>query len=107
MHSVLIIWKSYSGAWIWITSGNNDSIGSLTGRYEKVVYEMHQYLDSDGSGTSTSCLSGTIGAERAANAPAWLKANNKKGILGEIRWWRQCYVRERGDRHARFIGCRE
>lgn len=45
---------------------------------------MHQYLDSDGSGTSATCVSSTIGAERLAAATAWLKANNKKGFLGEI-----------------------
>lgn len=45
---------------------------------------MHQYLDSDGSGTSGTCVSSTIGAERLAAATAWLKANNLKGFLGEI-----------------------
>lgn len=45
---------------------------------------MHQYLDSDGSGTSATCVSSTIGAERIAAATAWLRANNKKGFLGEV-----------------------
>lgn len=44
---------------------------------------MHQYLDSDGSGTSATCVSSTIGSERIQAATAWLKANGKKGILGE------------------------
>ena len=46
--------------------------------------EMHQYLDSDGSGTSTTCVSSTIGAERIADATTWLQQNNLKGFLGEI-----------------------
>ena len=50
---------------------------------DKIVYEMHQYLDSDGSGTSTSCVSGTIGKERVTEATNWLKQNKKKGIIGE------------------------
>ncbi len=45
---------------------------------------MHQYLDSDGSGTSAQCVSSTIGAERLQAATQWLKANNKKGFLGEL-----------------------
>ena len=45
---------------------------------------MHQYLDSDGSGTSPTCVSSTIGAERLQNATAWLQQNNLKGFLGEI-----------------------
>ncbi len=56
---------------------------NLTDSSDKIVYEMHQYLDSDGSGTSSTCVSTTIGAERVAAATAWLKANNKKGIIGE------------------------
>ena len=45
---------------------------------------MHQYLDSDGSGTSPTCVSSTIGAERLQAATQWLQQNNLKGFLGEI-----------------------
>lgn len=45
---------------------------------------MHQYLDSDGSGTSATCVSSTIGQERVESATAWLVANNKKAFLGEF-----------------------
>ena len=45
---------------------------------------MHQYLDSDGSGTSPTCVSSTIGAERLQDATQWLQQNNLKGFLGEI-----------------------
>jgi endoglucanase len=44
---------------------------------------MHQYLDSDGSGTSATCVSATIGSERIKDATAWLKAHGKKGVIGE------------------------
>ena len=46
--------------------------------------EMHQYLDSDGSGTSPNCVSSTVGRERLQVATEWLKRNNLKGFLGEI-----------------------
>jgi len=45
---------------------------------------MHQYLDSDGSGTSGTCVSSTIGAERLQAATQWLQQNNLKGFLGEM-----------------------
>lgn len=48
------------------------------------LVEMHQYLDSDGSGTSATCVSATIGAERLAAATAWLKQTGLKGFLGEL-----------------------
>lgn len=51
---------------------------------DKIVYEMHQYLDIDASGKYDTCVSSTIGAERIEGATAWLKANGKKGILGEF-----------------------
>ena len=45
---------------------------------------MHQYLDSDGSGTSATCVSSTIGSERLQDATAWLASVGLKGFLGEI-----------------------
>ncbi|KAI0422306.1 glycoside hydrolase family 5 protein [Xylaria grammica] len=75
--------NSWTGAWHWVSSGTADGMGKLTDPYDKIVYEMHQYLDSDGSGTSASCVSSTIGKERLQAATEWLKANGKKGILGE------------------------
>ena len=45
---------------------------------------MHQYLDSDGSGTSPTCVSSTIGAERLQAATQWLQQNGLKGFLGEL-----------------------
>ncbi|TVY23338.1 putative endo-beta-1,4-glucanase B [Lachnellula hyalina] len=81
---VFVEGTSYTGAWTWVSSGNADAMVGLTDPSDKIVYEMHQYLDSDGSGTSDTCVSSTIGSERIAAATAWLKANNKKGILGEF-----------------------
>lgn len=45
---------------------------------------MHQYLDSDSSGTSETCVSTTIGKERLESATTWLQDNNKKGFIGEF-----------------------
>ncbi|OOF95328.1 glycoside hydrolase family 5 protein [Aspergillus carbonarius ITEM 5010] len=74
--------NSYSGAWTWTTTNTN--LGNLTDPSDKLIYEMHQYLDSDGSGTSSTCVSSTIGAERVAAATTWLQENGKLGVLGEF-----------------------
>ncbi|PYH43525.1 putative endoglucanase [Aspergillus saccharolyticus JOP 1030-1] len=74
--------NSYSGAWTWTTYNTN--LVNLTDPSDKIIYEMHQYLDSDGSGTSDSCVSTTIGAERVAAATTWLRENGKKAVLGEF-----------------------
>ncbi|KAL4743124.1 endo-beta-1,4-glucanase B [Aspergillus similis] len=74
--------NSYTGAWTW--TDNNDNLKSLTDPQDKIVYEMHQYLDTDGSGTNEACVSETIGAERVKSATQWLKDNGKLGVIGEF-----------------------
>lgn len=74
--------NSWSGAWTWTQINTN--LVSLQDPQNKIVYEMHQYLDSDGSGTSTACVSNTIGVERVTAATKWLKDNGKVGFLGEF-----------------------
>ncbi|SPQ18499.1 672faf8a-7e7e-4002-9964-79dc78b1afb9 [Thermothielavioides terrestris] len=73
--------NSYTGAWTWNTTNTN--LAALSDPQNKLVYEMHQYLDSDGSGTSATCVSSDIGVQRIVGATNWLRANGKIGILGE------------------------
>jgi endoglucanase len=74
--------NSYSGAWTWASV--NDNLKALTDPSNMLVYEMHQYLDSDGSGTSATFVNSTIGLDRVESATAWLQANNKIGVIGEF-----------------------
>ncbi|KAJ0423971.1 glycoside hydrolase superfamily [Aspergillus carlsbadensis] len=74
--------NSWTGAWTWVDI--NDNMKALTDPQDKIVYEMHQYLDTDGSGTSEACVSTTIGEERVTAATEWLKENGKIGIIGEF-----------------------
>lgn len=75
--------NAWSGAWSWIDSGNGEALVDLTDPQDKLIYEMHQYLDEDCSGTHEACVSGTIGEERVKAATQWLRDNGKLGILGE------------------------
>ncbi|KAG9125015.1 hypothetical protein FRC07_009300 [Ceratobasidium sp. 392] len=81
---ILVEGTSWTGAWTWVSAGNGDAFKALKDPSNNIAIEMHQYLDSDGSGTSGTCVSSTIAAERLAAATSWLKANNFKGFLGEI-----------------------
>ena len=77
----------YTGAMSWVSCGNaaalinlkdpSDSTGS------KIIYQMHQYLDSDNSGSHTECVSSTIFQERLVAATNWLRQNKKLGLIGE------------------------
>lgn len=75
--------NSWSGAHSWISSGNAESLVDLTDPEDRIVYEMHQYLDEDSSGTHETCVSASIGVERVTEATKWLRDNGKIGILGE------------------------
>ncbi|KAJ7931588.1 glycoside hydrolase superfamily [Mycena leptocephala] len=81
---ILVEGTSWTGAWTWVSSGNSAVFGAIKDPNNNTAIQMHQYLDSDGSGTNEVCVSSTIGAERLAAATSWLKANNLKGFLGEI-----------------------
>jgi endoglucanase len=74
--------NQWTGAWSWVDV--NDSMKQLTDPENKLVFEMHQYLDSDSSGTNQNCVSTTIGEERVRSATQWLRSNGKKGIIGEF-----------------------
>lgn len=81
--------NAYTGAWTWTTATGTDgktnaeTMKNLTDPQNKILYQMHQYLDSDGSGTSETCVSETIGSERLQAATEWLQTNGKIGIIGE------------------------
>ncbi|KAF3916178.1 Endoglucanase [Arthrobotrys entomopaga] len=78
---ILVEGNSWSGAWTW--RDNNDMLKYLTDFGNNMAFEMHQYLDSDGSGTSDECVSDTIGAERVADAISWCEENDVQCFLGE------------------------
>lgn len=46
--------------------------------------QVHSYLDADSSGAGTECVSSTIGSQRLSGIVSWLRANGKKGYLGEF-----------------------
>ncbi|KAM0323172.1 hypothetical protein ACHAQA_009022 [Verticillium albo-atrum] len=80
--TIFVEGNQWSGAWSWVDV--NDSMKNLVDPLNKIVYQMHQYLDSDSSGTSPNCVSTTIGVERVRSATNWLRQNGKVGIIGEF-----------------------
>ena len=58
-------------------------MGALTDSQNNIIYQMHQYLDSDGSGTSATNVSNIIGQGRIQAVTQWLKSNGKLRIIGE------------------------
>jgi endoglucanase len=88
-HNVIFVpGNAYTGAWSW----NNNYYGTpnatvmldIVDPENNVVFEVHQYLDSDYSGSHTQCQSATIGASSLETFTAWLRDHGKRGVLGEL-----------------------
>ena len=84
---VLVPGIGYDGAWTWTTthSDNANVIGTgVKDSANNYAFEVHQYLDGDGSGTSTSVASPTTGSDRLTAITNWATQNGKKLFLGEF-----------------------
>jgi endoglucanase len=51
---------------------------------DNYAYEAHQYLDADGSGNPDNPVIAGSGASRPKPFTEWLRANEKKGFIGEF-----------------------
>ncbi|XHS80478.1 glycoside hydrolase family 5 protein [Burkholderiaceae bacterium UC74_6] len=81
--------NGYTGAWSWFESkwygtANAEVMGRLRDPAGRVLIEVHQYFDKDGSGTSPECVSPTIGRERLERFTAWARQYGYRALLGEL-----------------------
>ncbi|KAF2758237.1 glycoside hydrolase [Pseudovirgaria hyperparasitica] len=76
--------NSWTAASTWVSSGNGASLVKLVDPSDKLIYQMHLYLDTDASGNDQTCVSGTIFEERLVAATTWLRENKKLGLIGEF-----------------------
>ncbi|MCC4604769.1 glycoside hydrolase family 5 protein [Xanthomonas campestris] len=86
---ILVPGALWTGAHSWYSptsdgQSNATALASIYDPLNRYAFEAHQYLDADSSGTSSVCVSATIGAERLRNFTEWLRTNRKRGFLGEF-----------------------
>jgi endoglucanase len=85
--TILIPGTYFTSAATWTTNGNS---AAWTGYKDPVggpfMFEMHQYLDANYSGTSSTCVPGS-GSSVLTSATAWLAANGYKALLAEFDWY--------------------
>lgn len=84
---ILVPGTDWTGAWTWESSGNAAAINPSTihdpGNND--AFEVHQYLDSDGSGTNFSPVTDpNIGVSRLTGITQWAQQNGAKLFLGEF-----------------------
>lgn len=86
-NTVIAPGNGWTGAHSWSSNwyGTSNAVAMLkiVDPADNTLFEVHQYLDAASSGGG-ACVSGTIGSERMKNFYDWLRANKKKGFLGEF-----------------------
>ena len=82
---ILVPGSYYDGAWTWTTSDNAAVVGTgVQDPLHNYAFEVHQYLDFDGSGTHPGVVSPTIGIERVTAVTQWAEATGNHLFLGEV-----------------------
>jgi len=85
---ILVPGNYWTGAHSWTTANygggattNAATMINITDPANNFAFEVHQYFDTDFSGTLTSC---TQSADTINTFTKWLRANGKKAFLGEF-----------------------
>nr|AWM99287.1 glycoside hydrolase family 5 [Rhizophlyctis rosea] len=77
---ILVPGVHWTGAHNWLEDNNAATALKISDPKNNYAFEVHQYFDSDFSGTHAQCTYSTEQLDAFTN---WLKSNNKKGFLGE------------------------
>ena len=82
---ILVPGSYWDGAWTWVSSDNDTVIGTgVNDPLNNFAFEVHQYLDSDGSGSHANVVSATAGVERLTAITNWAESTGNKLFLGEF-----------------------
>jgi endoglucanase len=85
---ILVPGNHYSGAHSWTKaiSGASNAIvmRGVNDPCNNMVFEFHQYLDADSSGTSPTCPTPIAVVDALRDVTNWLQQTGNKGFLGEF-----------------------
>jgi endoglucanase len=80
--------NGYTGAYDWTDSAygtpNATVMLGVKDPLDNYAFEVHQYLNSDSSGSQPTCVSATVGSARLTAFTQWMSANHVRGFLGEF-----------------------
>jgi endoglucanase len=83
--TILLPGTDFASAASFVSSGSAQALSAITnpdGSTTGLVYNVHKYLDSDGSGTHASCVTNNINTAFAPLAQ-YLRQNNRVAMLTE------------------------
>jgi endoglucanase len=80
---ILVPGTHWTGAHSWTETDNASVMTSVKDPANNFVYEVHQYLDNNSSGTTPDVVKGA-GAGRLVEFTNWARMHHVKGFLGEF-----------------------
>jgi len=87
-NAILVPGVRWTGAHSWYSGGDGSNaavMGGVVDPGDNLIFELHQYLDPDSSGSDHyACVSETIGSERLVAVTGWLREHGYRGLLGEV-----------------------
>ena len=88
-NKILVPGTCWSGAHSWSTGCGKDISNAkaalnIVDPADNMLFEMHQYFDSDYSGTQGTVDCVIDGSTTLRDATAWLRNNRKRGFIGEF-----------------------
>jgi endoglucanase len=85
---VLVPGTAWSGAHSWMAPVDGERNGVAMAKFSdpanNFVFEFHQYLDDDFSGTKGNCSRAADAEKALEDVTKWLKSNGYRGMLGEF-----------------------
>jgi endoglucanase len=82
---ILLPGDNWTSAGTFVSGGSADALNAVTnpdGSKTNLIMNVHKYLDSDNSGTTTECVTNNIDGAFAPLA-TWLRANKRQAMLTE------------------------
>jgi endoglucanase len=84
---VLVPGANWTGGHSWFGGGdgpNSEALAEFRDPAGNFAFEIHQYLDSDSSGSNKGCSGNRVGRERLDKVTRWLRDQKARAVLGEF-----------------------
>ncbi|KAL8939154.1 MAG: hypothetical protein Q9216_003508, partial [Gyalolechia sp. 2 TL-2023] len=84
-HYIMLPGNGYTSAATFVSSGSAAALARVKdsdGSTDKLIFEVHKYLDKDNSGTHTECVSSYV--DTFEDLTKFLTNNKRKAILAEV-----------------------
>ena len=84
---ILVPGTNWTGGHSWNNGGRNSNATALANFKDpgrNFAFEIHQYLDSNSSGSNPGCSGAKVGRQRLEGVTRWLRQQRAQAVLGEF-----------------------